>query len=104
MEQRSISQIIAVPTITIESQPKEVHETPSNNPSNNPELSPTCKNILYPAWLVWVTVSTAICCPVLACAFMGNCERSSGGYPTYPICIAELQCCSTMCCKCERGY
>lgn len=88
-----------VTTIIIESNPKA-----EKTDNTNIELSTTCKNIIYPFWLVWTTITTVICCPVLLCTFMGQCERSSGGYPTYPSCLADLQCCTVMCCKCERGY
>lgn len=62
------------------------------------------KYIAYPFWVIWVAATTVAACPLLLCTAMGECGRDSGGNPTYPVCLAELQCCSTMCCNCTKGY
>jgi hypothetical protein len=62
------------------------------------------KYIAYPFWVVWVAATSVVCCPLLLCTAMGECERDSGGNPTYPTPLAEMQCCRTMCCDCTKGY
>ena len=67
-----------------------------------------CPNALkyaaYPFWVLWVAATSAMCCPLLMCTAVGGCGRDSGGNPTYPACLAEIQSCSRMCCDCTKGY
>ena len=60
-------------------------------------------SVVYPLWAVWATVTTVLACPVLLCTAGGLCGRNSTGHPTYPICLAKIQCCEAMFCKCEEG-
>ena len=60
-------------------------------------------SVVYPLWLLWATVTSAVACPVLLCTAGGLCGRNSTGHPTYPICLAKIQCCEAMFCKCEEG-
>jgi len=60
-------------------------------------------SVVYPLWAVWATVTTVLASPVLLCTIGGVCGRNSTGHPTYPIFLANIQCCEAMFCKCEEG-
>jgi len=61
-------------------------------------------SVVYPLWAIWATVTSVLACPVLLCTAGGMCGRNSTGHPTYPICLANIQCCEAMFCKCEESY
>jgi hypothetical protein len=94
----------------ITSQPKEIvpNEQPVKKPhcccNENNELTHYAKYSLFPIWSIWALITTVACCPLLLCTAGGACGRSSSGHPTYPQCLAELQCCTLMCCKCDVGH
>jgi len=107
MEQRTVESV-PEPTITpiVESQPKETLEkttTSNTSPKCHENININCKTICFPCWVGWATVTTIISLPLLFCTVLGSCGSDNYGYPTYPICLAELQCCDLMCCECTRG-
>jgi len=64
---------------------------------------PQIKCICFLPWSIWATFTTILACPILFCTVAGNCGRDNYGHPTYPICLADIQCCEYMCCKCKEG-
>ena len=67
-------------------------------------LKPYIKCIFFLPWFTWVTVTTVIASPILLCTAGGLCGRDRYGFPTYPSCLADIQCCEYMAdCKCKKG-
>ena len=65
---------------------------------------PYIKCICFLPWFIWVTLTTVIASPILLCTAGGMCGRDRYGFPTYPSCLADIQCCEYMAdCKCKQG-